>query len=944
MREFNPIGTKSIFIRGARQHNLKNFDLEIPRNSLVVITGLSGSGKSSLAFDTIYAEGQRRYIESLSAYARQFLEMMEKPDVDSIEGLSPAVAIEQKRVSKNPRSTVGTVTEIYDYMRLLFARLGTPYCPKCGKPITSMSVQEMVDSVLSWPSSTKIQILAPLVRGRKGEFRELLASLKREGFVRVRVDGEVKRLDEPIELDKNRTHTLELLVDRLVVKEEERARIADSLELALARSEGLAVICTEEEEILYSERLSCPSCGVGLPEMSPRIFSFNSPYGACPRCGGLGFNREIEPDRVMDLDLSLEDGAVIPWRESDYYMQLLMAVARHEEIPTHVPLGKLPKKALDTILYGTDKRVPFNYRWRGRKRRFVSSFEGVMSNLERRYRESESSRVKEEIEQYMKDVPCPLCKGARLRTDSLSVRIQGLHIAEIAAMSVEKASGFFSHLSFPGELEEIGERITREIKARLGFLLEVGLGYLSLDRPSSSLSGGESQRIRLATQVGSKLMGITYVLDEPSVGLHPRDHSRLLENLRRLRDLGNTVIVVEHDEATIRSADFVVDLGPGAGRDGGFVVASGPPEAVEKAPSSLTGQYLRGERQIASPKRVREAKEYLVIKGARLHNLKDIDVAFPTGCFVCVTGVSGSGKSSLVVETLYPALRNSIHKTRMACGPFREITGMEHVDKVVMVDQSPIGRTPRSNPVTYTGIFTPVRELFARLPESRARGYAPGRFSFNVKGGRCEHCRGEGAIKVEMHFLPDLYVTCQVCEGKRYNRETLEVRYKGKNIAEVLDMTVEEAMTFFEAVPAISRKLGVLQQVGLGYIRLGQPATTLSGGEAQRVKLSRELSKRPQGHTIYILDEPTTGLHLEDIKRLLAILHQLVDMGNTVIVIEHQLDVVKNADYVVDLGPEGGETGGRLVAHGPPEEIAVSKDSITARYLREILKKQRVTT
>ena len=932
--------TKSIFIKGARQHNLKNFDLEIPRNALVVITGLSGSGKSSLAFDTIYAEGQRRYIESLSAYARQFLEMMEKPDVDSIEGLSPAVAIEQKKVSKNPRSTVGTVTEIYDYMRLLFARLGTPYCPKCGEPITSMSVQEMVDTVLSWSPSTRVQILAPLVRGRKGEFRELLASLRRDGFVRVRVDGEVKRLDEPIMLDKNRNHTVELLVDRLVVREDERARLADSLELALIRSEGLVVVWKEGEEVLFSERLSCPSCGVGLPELSPRVFSFNSPYGACPRCGGLGFNREIEPDRVIDLDLSLEDGAVIPWRESDYYMQLLMEVARHEGISTQIPLGKLPGEALDIILYGTDSKIPFNYRWRGRRRRFVSSFEGVVSNLERRYRESESTRLKEEMEQYMRDVPCPLCRGTRLRAESLSVKIQGLHIAQVAAMSVEKASDFFSYLSFPGEMEEIGERITREIKARLGFLLEVGLGYLSLDRPSFSLSGGESQRIRLATQVGSKLMGITYVLDEPSVGLHPRDHGRLLENLRRLRDLGNTVIVVEHDESTIRSADYVVDLGPGAGRDGGFVVASGPPDVVEKTPSSLTGQYLRGERLIPYPQKVRKAKGHLVIKGVRLHNLKDIDVDFPLGCFVCVTGVSGSGKSSLVVETLYPALRNAIHRTRMACGPFREIIGVECVDKVVMVDQSPIGRTPRSNPVTYTGVFTPIRELFASLPESRARGYTAGRFSFNVKGGRCEHCRGEGAIKVEMHFLPDLYVTCQVCEGRRYNRETLEVRYKGKNINEVLDMTVEEALIFFGVVPSIKRKLDVLQQVGLGYIKLGQPATTLSGGEAQRVKLSRELSKRPQGHTIYILDEPTTGLHLEDINRLLGILHRLVDMGNTAIVIEHQLDVIKNADYVVDLGPEGGDAGGYLIAHGPPEEIAMNESSITARYLREVLKKQ----
>lgn len=932
------MSTPWIVIKGARQHNLKNIDLRIPRNSLVVITGLSGSGKSSLAFDTIYAEGQRRYVESLSAYTRQFLDLMEKPDVDSIEGLSPAVAIDQKRVSKNPRSTVGTVTEIYDYLRLLFARLGTPYCPQCGRPITSMSLQEMVEEILSWPQGIKIQILAPLVRGRKGEYRDLFSSLRREGFVRVRVDGETLRLDSLPPLDKNKRHTIELVVDRLVVKGDVRARLADSLELALSKGEGLVLIWMEDgREVLFSEKLSCPTCGVSLPEISPRIFSFNSPYGACPRCDGLGFRREIDPDRVVDPSCSIIEGAIIPWRDSDYYSQLLLELAEHRGIPIDVPFGQLDKEDQETILYGTSERFPFRYRWRGRARNFKAPFEGVIPYLERRYRETESERVREEIEQYMEEIPCPQCGGTRLKTESLWVKIQGYNIAQVSAMAVTQALSFFSHLAFSGEKAAVGERILKEIVSRLRFLQEVGLGYLTLDRASATLSGGESQRIRLATQIGSGLVGVTYVLDEPSVGLHPRDQHRLLDNLRRLRDLGNTVIVVEHDEATIRAADYVVDLGPGAGCDGGHVVASGPPLAVESTPSSITGQYLRGKKKVPIPHKRRPPQGHLIIKGASLHNLKGIDVAFPLGCFICVTGVSGSGKSSLVVDTLYPALKNRLQRTRLPCGPYKELMGVHKIDKVVMVDQSPIGRTPRSNPATYTGVFTPIRELFASLPESRARGYKPGRFSFNVKGGRCEHCRGEGALLVEMHFLPDLYVTCQVCGGKRYNKETLDIQYKGKNIHDVLEMTVNEALTFFQSIPAIKRRLQTLQEVGLGYIKLGQPATTLSGGEAQRVKLSRELSRRAQGHTLYILDEPTTGLHLEDVCRLLEILHRLVDMGNTVIVIEHHLDVIKNADWVIDLGPEGGEEGGYLVAQGTPEEIALSPISITGRFLQKAL-------
>lgn len=940
-----------IIIKGARQHNLKNINLAIPRNSLVVITGLSGSGKSSLALDTIYAEGQRRYVESLSAYARQFLELMERPDVDSVEGLSPAVAIEQKRVSKNPRSTVGTVTEVYDYLRLLFARLGTPYCYKCGRPISSISIQEMADRILEWPKGSRIQILAPLVRGRKGEYRELFRTLRAEGFVRVRVDSRVRRLDEEIVLDKNKKHNIELVVDRLVVKEEDRFRLADSLELAVQRGDGLALINREGEDILFSEKLSCPFCGVSYPEMSPRMFSFNSPYGACPECNGLGFHMEIDPEKVVNPELSLEGGAIIPWRDSEYHRQLLGHLMDALGISKGLPFGQLDEDIQDIILYGTANRFRFDYQRRGRPRAFVAPFEGVIPYLRRRCREADINfygefrgyHPFEGLGLYMKYLPCPHCGGTRLKREGLFVKIDGLNIAQVSAMAVGKALRFFEGLKFSGHQALIAERILKEIRSRLSFLLEVGLDYLTLDRPSATLSGGESQRIRLATQIGSGLVGVTYVLDEPSVGLHPRDHQRLLKNLKRLRDMGNTLIVVEHDEQTIRSANFVVDLGPGAGLDGGYVVVAGSPEDVASSQTSITGQYLSGKRSIPVPTIRRSPQGYLFLRGARHNNLKDIDVAIPLGCLVCVTGVSGSGKSSLVVETLYPALMNRLHRTRYSHGLFRSLEGVEMIEKVVRVDQSPIGRTPRSNPATYTGVFTPIREIFAALPESRARGYKPGRFSFNVKGGRCEHCKGGGAVLVEMHFLPDIYVTCDVCAGKRYNMETLEVRYKGKNIYDVLQMTVDEALQFFQVIPSIKRKLETLQRVGLGYIKLGQPATTLSGGEAQRVKLSKELSKRGRGHTLYILDEPTTGLHLEDIKKLLDVLNLLVEVGNTVIIIEHQLDVIKSADFIIDLGPEGGDDGGYLVTQGRPEEVALVEESHTGRFLGQVLEKQGIT-
>ena len=929
---------KAISIRGARQHNLKGIDLDIPHNLMVVITGVSGSGKSSLAFDTIFAEGQRRYMESLSAYARQFLEQMEKPEVESIEGLSPTIAIEQKALSKNPRSTVGTVTEIYDYLRLLFARLGTPYCYKCGQKISSTTVQEMTDTILSWPQGEKIILLAPVVREKKGAHQEVLRGIVRDGFVRVRVDGVITRVEHLEPLDPKRRHTIEVVVDRIKVAPKERVRVSDSLEIALRLSKGLVVVLREDgQEELFSQLYSCPTCNVGIPELSPRAFSFNSPYGACPRCTGLGFHKEIDPQLVVVPSLSLEEGAIIPWQNSDYYQQILKTVTDFYGIPMDKPWKTLKEKHREILLFGSREAITFAYRWKGRKRRFVAPFEGVVPHLTRRYLQSESEKVREGIEQYMRDVPCPQCKGTRLKPEMLSVKIEGRSIADVTAMSVEEALGFFKDLKFSGHKKAVGEKIVKEIVTRLGFLREVGLGYLSLNRTSATLSGGEGQRTRLATQIGSGLVGVTYVLDEPSIGLHPRDNQRLLNNLKRLASMGNTVIVVEHDRDTIEQADLVVDLGPGAGEEGGQLVAMGTPEEVKACKESLTGGYLSGRLSMPVRDSRREPKGYLKIKGARQHNLKGIDVAIPLGCFVCVTGVSGSGKSSLVVDTIYPALHSLLNKEPLPAGPFDSIEGLEHLHKAILIDQAPIGRTPRSNPATYTGLFTPIRELFAQLPLSRARGYRPGRFSFNVSGGRCETCKGEGAIKVEMHFLPDLYVPCEACKGSRYNRETLEVRYNGKNIAEVLNMTVDEALSFFENIPLLKRKLTTLAEVGLGYMRLGQPATTLSGGEAQRVKLAKEIGKLAKYSSLYIMDEPTTGLHFHDIAQLLKVIDKLVDNGHTVVVIEHNLDVVAYADHVIDLGPEGGEGGGQVVACGTPEEVASVATSWTGRFLAEHL-------
>ena len=939
-----PSMKRAIRIRGARQHNLKGINLEIPHNRMVVITGVSGSGKSSLAFDTIFAEGQRRYMESLSAYARQFLEMMEKPEVDSIEGLSPTIAIEQKAVSKNPRSTVGTVTEIYDYLRLLFARLGTPYCYKCGRPISSMSVQEMTDRILSWPEGEKVMLLSPVVKAKKGEHKEVIRRLIREGFVRVRVDGSITRIEELPPLNPKKRHTIEVVVDRIKVKQQERVRIADSLELALKLSEGVVTVIREDgSEEVFSRLYSCPTCNVGIPELSPRAFSFNSPYGACPLCTGLGFHKEVDPQLVVVPSLSLEEGAIIPWQNSDYYRQMVETVAAFFGIPMNRPWNRLKEEHRKILLFGSREPITFAYRWKGRRRRFVSPFEGVVPHLMRRYAQSESDRVKESIEQFMRDVPCPQCKGSRLKQEMLSVKIEEKSIADITAMSVEEALRFFEGLRFSGHREKVGQKIVKEIVTRLGFLLEVGLGYLSLDRTSATLSGGEAQRTRLATQIGSGLVGVTYVLDEPSIGLHPRDNDRLLNNLKRLAKMGNTVIVVEHDRDTIERADLVIDLGPGAGEAGGHLVAMGTPEEIKECEESLTGGYLSGRITMPKKEKRRSPKGFLKIKGARQHNLKEIEVEIPLGCFVCVTGVSGSGKSSLVVDTLYPALHSLLNREPIPGGPFDSIEGLEQLHKAILIDQTPIGRTPRSNPATYTGVFTPIRELFAQLPLSRARGYQPGRFSFNVSGGRCETCKGEGAIKVEMHFLPDLYVPCEVCKGNRYNRETLEVRYNGKNIAEVLSLTVDEALRFFENIPVLKRKLSTLAEVGLGYMRLGQPATTLSGGEAQRVKLAKELGKLTKYSSLYIMDEPTTGLHFHDISQLLKVIDRLVDNGHTVVVIEHNLDVIAYADYVIDLGPEGGEGGGQVVACGTPEEVATVATSWTGRFLKKHLEQQQVT-
>jgi excinuclease ABC subunit A len=918
-----------IVIRGAREHNLKNIDLEIPRDQLVVITGLSGSGKSSLAFDTIYAEGQRRYVESLSAYARQFLEQMEKPEVDSIEGLSPAISIEQKTTSHNPRSTVGTVTEIYDYLRVLFARVGVPHCPRCGRVIAAQTVQQMVDRVLQQPPGARLLVLAPVVRGRKGEYRQLFFDLQRQGFSRVRVNGALRELTEEIDLDKNRKHTIEVVVDRLVVREGVAARLADSLETALRLADGVAVVEPADgtaPALLFSERLACAECGVSLPEVSPRMFSFNSPYGACETCAGLGSRWEIDPERLVpDPGRSLRDGALAPWagREAVSFKQTLAALARRHRFELDTPWKALRKPVRDLILHGDRD----------------GGWEGVVALLERRYRESDSEDVRREIEAFMAERPCPACGGSRLRPESLGFKIAGRSIADVVRLTIKEAAAFFDALSLSEREALIARRVLKEIRERLGFLRDVGLDYLTLDRPAGTLAGGEGQRIRLATQIGSSLVGVLYILDEPSIGLHQRDNRRLLDTLKRLRDLGNTVLVVEHDEETIRSADFVVDLGPGAGEQGGHVVAVGTPDEIMANPASLTGRYLSGALRIPVPARRRRGNGHtLTIHNPREHNLKGMPVRIPLGTFTCITGVSGSGKSTLVNDILYRALAQMLHRAQERPGAHDRIEGAQHLDKVVAIDQSPIGRTPRSNPATYTGVFTFIRMLFARTPEARMRGYAPGRFSFNVKGGRCEACQGDGLVKIEMHFLPDVYVTCEVCKGRRYNRETLEVRYKGRSIADVLDMTVREALGFFDAVPVIRQKLQTLNDVGLDYIRLGQSATTLSGGEAQRVKLAAELSRRATGRTLYILDEPTTGLHFADIQRLLDVLNRLVDQGNTVVIIEHNLDVIKTADWIIDLGPEGGDEGGRVVAAGPPEAVAAQADrSYTGQYLRAVL-------
>ncbi|MFO7838239.1 MAG: excinuclease ABC subunit UvrA [Desulfosalsimonadaceae bacterium] len=939
-----------IVIKGARQHNLKNIDLELPRNQFVVITGLSGSGKSTLAFDTLYAEGQRRYVESLSTYARQFLERMEKPDVDLIEGLSPAIAIEQKTASHNPRSTVGTVTEIYDYLRLLFARVGTPHCWSCGRPITFQTMDQIVDQVLALPEGSRLLILAPLVNDQKGTHEALLAHLRKDGFARVKVDGAVEELDSLTKLAKNQKHTIDVVVDRLVVKEKMKNRLADSIELANSLSGGVVAVDRVDrsgavlDSMLYSEKAACLHCGISYPELTPASFSFNSPQGACPKCDGLGATMEIDPDLVVpNPQLTLREGTIQPWanRSSVHFAEFLEALTSFYGVDIYTPYKDLPGHFQQVLLYGSgDTEIPFYAYRRNQRVDFTRPFEGVIPNLERRYRETDSHQAREEIKEYMNFRTCPECRGARLNRVSRSVKIKDLSIAEITAFSIAEACEFFWQLSFGGKNEAVAAPILKEIRERLGFLMNVGLSYLTLDRSAATLSGGESQRIRLATQIGSKLTGVMYVLDEPSIGLHQRDNHRLLETLRQMRDLGNSVLVVEHDEETICRADYVVDMGPGAGRKGGEVVFSGTPRELLQSEASLTGQYLCGSRQIRVPSARRAADGHaLVLRGACQNNLKHIDVSFPLGCFVCVTGVSGSGKSTLVLETLYRVLAQRIYHSSMGAGRYEAIEGSEYVDKVINIDQSPIGKTPRSNPGTYTGLFTFIRELFAKTPEARMRGYKPGRFSFNVRGGRCEACSGDGIIKIEMHFLPDVFVTCDVCQGRRYNRETLEIKYKGKNIYEVLEMTVNQALEFFGNIGVIRDKLQTLVDVGLGYIRLGQPATTLSGGEAQRVKLARELGKRETGRTVYILDEPTTGLHMDDIKKLLRVLNRLVAAGNTVIVIEHNLDVIKYADHIVDLGPEGGEQGGEVVACGTPESVADNPRSYTGKFLQKSLQR-----
>ncbi|WP_053360565.1 excinuclease ABC subunit UvrA [Bacillus sp. FJAT-27251] len=938
-----------LIISGARAHNLKNIDVTIPRDKLVVLTGLSGSGKSSLAFDTIYAEGQRRYVESLSAYARQFLGQMDKPDVDSIEGLSPAISIDQKTTSRNPRSTVGTVTEIYDYLRLLYARVGRPVCPVHKIEISSQTIEQMVDRVMEFPERTKMQILAPIVSGRKGMHVKPLEDIKKQGYVRVRIDGEMRDLEEDIELEKNKKHSIEVVVDRIVVKEGVAARVADSLETALRLGEGKVIVdVIDGEELMFSENHACPVCGFSIGELEPRMFSFNSPFGACPDCDGLGVKLEVDADLVIpNKDLSLKKNAIAPWEpvSSQYYPQLLEAVCSHYGIDMDVPVKDLPKDQLDKILYGSaSDRIYFRYQNDfGQIRENYIQFEGVLRNVERRYKETGSDYIREQMEKYMGELHCPTCKGYRLKRETLSVLVSDRHIGQVTELSVEEAHHFFDTLQLSEKEMKIADLIFREIKERLGFLVNVGLDYLTLSRAAGTLSGGEAQRIRLATQIGSRLTGVLYILDEPSIGLHQRDNDRLIGTLKNMRDIGNTLIVVEHDEDTMLAADYLIDIGPGAGVHGGEIISAGSPEEVMNDPASLTGQYLSGKKFIPLPlERRKPDGRYIEIKGAKENNLKGTNAKFPLGMFIAVTGVSGSGKSTLINEILLKSLAMKLHRAKSRPGEHKEIKGAEHIDKIIDIDQSPIGRTPRSNPATYTGVFDDIRDVFASTNEAKVRGYKKGRFSFNVKGGRCEACRGDGIIKIEMHFLPDVYVPCEVCHGKRYNRETLEVKYKGKNISDVLDMTVEDALEYFSNIPKIRRKLQTIADVGLGYIKLGQPATTLSGGEAQRVKLASELHRRSTGKTLYILDEPTTGLHVHDIARLLEVLQRLVENGDTVLVIEHNLDVIKAADYIVDLGPEGGDKGGTIVAAGTPEQVAEVPESYTGKYLKPILERDRL--
>ncbi|WP_099352484.1 excinuclease ABC subunit UvrA [Fredinandcohnia onubensis] len=937
-----------IVVKGARAHNLKNIDVTIPRDQLVVVTGLSGSGKSSLAFDTIYAEGQRRYVESLSAYARQFLGQMDKPDVDSIEGLSPAISIDQKTTSRNPRSTVGTVTEIYDYLRLLYARVGKPVCPNHGIEITSQTVEQMVDRILEYPERTKLQVLAPVVSGRKGAHVKVLEDIKKQGYVRVRVDGEMLELSDDIELEKNKKHSIEVVIDRIVVKEGVTARLSDSVEAALRLAGGKVIIdVIGEEELLFSELHSCPICGFSIGELEPRMFSFNSPFGACPDCDGLGSKLEVDPDLVIpNWDLSLRKHAIAPWEptSSQYYPQLLESVCNHYGIDMDIPVKDIPKHLMDKILYGSDgEEIYFYYENDfGQKRENNIVFEGVLRNVERRYKETSSDYIREQMEKYMAERACPSCKGYRLKKESLAVLISGKHISNVTDFSINEAFEFFTTIELSEKDMKIANLIFREIKERLGFLVNVGLDYLTLSRAAGTLSGGEAQRIRLATQIGSRLTGVLYILDEPSIGLHQRDNDRLIDTLRTMRDIGNTLIVVEHDEDTMLAADYLIDIGPGAGIHGGEIIAAGTPKEVMEDPNSLTGQYLAGKKFIPLPSERRQPDgRYVEVIGAKENNLKNVSAKFPLGLFIAVTGVSGSGKSTLVNEILHKSLAQKLNRAKTKPGEHKEVKGIEQLEKVIDIDQSPIGRTPRSNPATYTGVFDDIRDLFANTNEAKVRGYKKGRFSFNVKGGRCEACRGDGIIKIEMHFLPDVYVPCEVCHGKRYNRETLEVKYKDKNVSDILNMTVEDALSFFENIPRIKRKIETLYDVGLGYVKLGQPATTLSGGEAQRVKLASELHRRSNGKSFYILDEPTTGLHVDDIARLLKVLQRLVENGDTVLVIEHNLDVIKAADYIVDLGPEGGDKGGTINGTGTPEEITKIKASHTGRYLKPVLERDR---